>query len=112
VPGQDAAPLQPTEPPHTEVDDPAPFMGGTAMDRLAAAMPPRPSGALRAAWVATVLVLIGSAAAAVTWRDRVTRVWPASAWILGEAGQAIPGPVQPPHAEIPRRDVLPEKSHN
>ncbi len=62
----------------------------TAMDQLAAAPPPRRSSALPAAWVLTVLVLVGSAAAMVIWRGQVTRAWPASAWILGKTDRVVP----------------------
>jgi predicted Zn finger-like uncharacterized protein len=58
----------------------------TAMDRLAAAAAPRSSIGLRAAWVASVLLLVTSAAATVTWRGRIVQAWPASALILGDAG--------------------------
>ena len=75
------------EPPETPADnEPAdqPTIGGaTAMDRLAAASAPRQSIGLRAAWVASVVLLIGSAAATVTWRGRIVQAWPASALVFG-----------------------------
>jgi hypothetical protein len=70
------------------------------MDRLAAVAPPPASGGLKAAWVLTVLVLAGSAAAAMTWRDQVTRAWPATAWILGVADRAIPIAAQTAHTGV------------
>jgi hypothetical protein len=64
----------------------------TAMDQLAAAPPLRRSAALPAAWMLTVLVLVGSAAAVLIWRGQVTRAWPASAWILGKPDRVMPAP--------------------
>jgi hypothetical protein len=57
------------------------------MDRLAATPAPATSSAgLTGAWVLTVLVLAGSAAAAVIWRDTVMQAWPPSALILAPFG--------------------------
>ncbi|WP_428485090.1 zinc-ribbon domain-containing protein [Rhodopila sp.] len=66
----------------------------TAMDRLAAARPAPASVALRAAWAATLVILIGSAAATVIWRGKVVQAWPPSAWILGAGhpGQSVKQP--------------------
>jgi len=83
---QTSPPSEPDRPPETAVALPH----QTAMDQLAAAPPPRRSGALPAAWVLTVLILAGSAAAVVIWRGQVTRAWPASAWILGKADRVVP----------------------
>jgi hypothetical protein len=68
------------------------------MERLAATppAPPKPL-ALRAAWVVSVILLGGSAAAAVTWRGAVVRAWPASALILGH-GIPDGGAASAPHA--------------
>ena len=67
----------------------------TAMDRLSAspAMPPAPSNLLRA-WILTLVVLVGAAAATVIWRDAVMRAWPQSALILAPFGQPMPAPAQ------------------
>jgi predicted Zn finger-like uncharacterized protein len=106
VPVQDAATAAPDDGPVAEAEA-AMRAGDTAMDRLAAAAPARPSGALRAAWAVTVLALAGSAAAAFTWRSQVTQVWPASAWVLGVVDRVMPGTPPPLHAE-----VKPEKSRD
>jgi predicted Zn finger-like uncharacterized protein len=98
VPVQDTPTTPPDEAPHTEAQQQMPAAGETAMDRLAATTPRQPSGALRAAWAATVLVLVGSAAAAFTWRSHVTQVWPASAWVLGMVDRVVPAQAQPLHA--------------
>lgn len=73
----------PADAPHFE---PAGTGGATAMDRLAAASAPRPSISLRAAWVASVVLLVISVAATMTWRSRIVQAWPASALLLGSAG--------------------------
>jgi predicted Zn finger-like uncharacterized protein len=55
----------------------------TAMDRLAAVPEPAPSRvALLGAWILSVLVLIGAAAAISAWRDPIDRAWPPLARIL------------------------------
>jgi predicted Zn finger-like uncharacterized protein len=99
VPVGDAAATPPDEAPDTAVQQPMPAAGETAMDRLAATTPRQPSGALRAAWALTVLVLVGSAAAAFTWRSHVTQVWPASAWVLGMVDRVVPAQAQPLRAD-------------
>jgi predicted Zn finger-like uncharacterized protein len=97
VPMRDPAPSPPAEAPDAEAQEPTPAATQTAMDRLAATTPRQPSGALRAAWALTVLVLVGSAAAAFTWRSHVTQVWPASAWVLGMVDRVVPAQEQPLH---------------
>jgi hypothetical protein len=65
------------------------------MDRLAAASTaaaPRRT-ALMAAWLVTVLLLIGGTAATVTWRAAIMREWPPSSRILGLFGHD--GPEKP-----------------
>ncbi len=68
-----------------------------ARDRLAASggAAARRFGALQAAWAASLLLLAGSTAAAVTWRAQVTRAWPPSAWLLGMPAPALPVPAVP-----------------
>jgi predicted Zn finger-like uncharacterized protein len=68
----------------------------TAMDHLAAtaALPPRRSGGLIAAWILTLAVLIVAVAATIAWRDTVTRIWPASSRILGTADTPTPAPAR------------------
>ncbi|HEY4172819.1 MAG TPA: zinc-ribbon domain-containing protein [Rhodopila sp.] len=67
----------------------------TAMDRLSASpsIPAAPPNLLPA-WVLTVLVLVGAAAATVIWRDAVIQAWPQSALILAPFGQPMPTPAQ------------------
>jgi predicted Zn finger-like uncharacterized protein len=106
VPVQDAVALQPDDAPAAEAEiDPVPPIGETAMDRLAAAAPPRPSVVLRAAWLATILVLAGSAASAVIWRNHVTQMWPASARLLGLVDRVAPAQSLP--ADAKPRDAKP-----
>jgi hypothetical protein len=67
----------------------------TAMDRLAAEHPPRHSPAtLLAAWALTFVVLAGSLAATLTWREAVIRAWPSSALILAPFGHTAPESAQ------------------
>ncbi len=63
----------------------------TAMDRLVAgSRRPRASIALVAAWVLTLGVLGGGAAAVIVWRDSIVDSWPPSARILGtKAGLGV-----------------------
>ncbi|MBS0640753.1 MAG: zinc-ribbon domain-containing protein [Acetobacteraceae bacterium] len=75
-----------------------PAQAGSAMDRLAAQSPRRSPVALRTAWAASMLLLIGGAAAAYTWRSQVVRVWPPSARLLGAVAPDVHGPPQ----EAPR----------
>lgn len=64
----------------------------TAMDRLAAHPAPRPSVGLRAAWAASILVLVGAATAGFVWRAGIVEAWPPSARLLGSPL------VAPPHS--------------
>jgi hypothetical protein len=65
------------------------------MDRLAASPAAAPSSpGLLAAWVLTLVLLVGMLAATVTWRSTIIRVWPQSALILAPFGQAEPPPAQ------------------
>jgi predicted Zn finger-like uncharacterized protein len=105
VPVQDAVVVDPGEAAEVETDL-VPPVGETAMDRLAAAAPPRPSAVLRAAWLLTVLVLAGSAASALIWRDHVTRIWPASAWLLGRVDR-VAAPAQPLPGDAKHADTRP-----
>ena len=80
--------------------DPLPGPALSAMDRLAAPAPRRSLVALRAAWALSVLLLVGSVAAAYAWRGRVVHAWPPSGWVLGTAGDDMPAPPAhqpPPH---------------
>jgi predicted Zn finger-like uncharacterized protein len=63
----------------------------TAMDRLAASPPPAAfSTKLAAAWVLTVVLLVGAVTATVVWRQAAMRAWPPSALILAPFGQTPP----------------------
>jgi hypothetical protein len=53
------------------------------MDRLAAQAAPRPSMALRAAWAASILVLLGGTSAAFVWRVGIIEAWPPAGRLLG-----------------------------
>jgi predicted Zn finger-like uncharacterized protein len=79
-----------TEPPPPFDDPPAPpdLTGITAMDRLAgqAASVHRSSVALRAAWAASVLLLILLIAAALFWHADLARAWPPSARLFDALG--------------------------
>jgi hypothetical protein len=72
-----------------------PLPAVTAMDRLTAspAIPPSSPGLL-AAWILTLVVLVGIVAATLTWRDAIIRAWPQSAFVLAPFGQ--PTPAQTP----------------
>jgi predicted Zn finger-like uncharacterized protein len=73
----------------------------TAMDRLAATAPlPRRSIGLTAAWMATLVVLIGAIAATIVWREAAVRAWPPIGRILGTAG-GFEKAITPPNAEPP-----------
>src|ERR1700677_3892018 len=51
----------------------------TAMDRLsAAASGPRPTASLIAAWVMTLVAVVGAVGAVIAWREPLTRIWPPS----------------------------------
>jgi predicted Zn finger-like uncharacterized protein len=82
----------------------------TAMDRLAASPAPgAPSSRLAAAWILTVIVLVGAVTATVIWRQAAMRAWPPSALILAPFGQiafqpaqtAGNGPNEPPRNPAP-----------
>jgi predicted Zn finger-like uncharacterized protein len=78
------------EPPHPTVGT-SPPLAATAMDRLAAQAKPRPSIALRTAWAASILLLIGAATAGFVWRAGIVQAWPPSARLLGSpTGPALP----------------------
>lgn len=68
----------------------------TAMDRLA---PSRLHGrrdvGLVAAWIASVVLLVGAATATILCRSDVVRAWPASARLLGSPPVVV---ATPPHA--------------
>jgi len=82
-PVSDRTPEDRTEHPEEHVASLPPV---TAMDRLAAPLPPAPrSTRLTVAWALTFLILIAAMAATVTWRSSLVRVWPPSSRILGSA---------------------------
>ncbi|HEX4368717.1 MAG TPA: zinc-ribbon domain-containing protein [Rhodopila sp.] len=92
-PEQDAEPAPAEQAPFEAHIDPLPPV--TAMDRLAASPAAAPSSpGLLAAWVLTLVLLVGMLAATVTWRSTIIRVWPQSALILAPFGQAEPPPAQ------------------
>ncbi len=69
---------------HTEPDPLPPI---TAMDRLAipaARSPSRPAG-LRAAWIASVVLLAAAVVGAIVWRGPLVRIWPPASRILGQS---------------------------
>ena len=93
----DVAPHEPWPQPQQEAEasavrEPAPMPAAapgmaTALDRLAAApdLPrARSVAGLRAAWAASILLLLCSAAATYVWRTRLVAVWPPAARILGK----------------------------
>jgi predicted Zn finger-like uncharacterized protein len=85
---------EPAEPPPSDFQA-APWPPMTAMDRLAASPPRGPSPAvLLGAWVLTFVVLAGTLAATVAWREDVMRAWPPSALILAPFGHTAPEPAQ------------------
>jgi predicted Zn finger-like uncharacterized protein len=95
-PSDPTAPVDPTALPGGESEH---FADGlpeiTAMDRLAASPALLPSRAgLIAAWVLTVAVLAGAAAAVFGWRDTVVRAWPPSGRILATIGHTTAPAVQ------------------
>ena len=54
------------------------------MEPLAASRsPPHSRVGLMAAWVSTILVLVGAVAATIMWRQDIVRHWPPSSRILG-----------------------------
>lgn len=58
------------------------------LDRLSVqSHAPRPPLALKAAWGASIILLLLCGAGTVVWRDTVVRHWPAGALILGAADQ-------------------------
>jgi predicted Zn finger-like uncharacterized protein len=90
---EDAEPAPPGQIPFESQIEPLPPV--TAMDRLSAApaIPPSSPGLL-AAWILTLVVLVGALAATVTWRDAIIRVWPQSALVLAPFGQPASEPAQ------------------
>jgi predicted Zn finger-like uncharacterized protein len=66
--------------------------GLTAMDRLAQPLPLRSSGgaALRIAWLAIVVVILGLLWGAYAWRADVMADWPPSARLYSLLGLAAP----------------------
>jgi predicted Zn finger-like uncharacterized protein len=82
--------LELAEPPGPEALPPV-----TAMDRLAASPPPVASSSkLAAAWMLTLVVLVGAVTATVVWRQAAMRAWPPSALILAPFGQSQAQPAQ------------------
>jgi hypothetical protein len=78
-PEPEPAPLLPPEPAESVISRavPAPL---TAMDRLAAhPASTHTSLQLRAAWVASLVLLVLAAGAAYGWRSQIVAVWPPSA---------------------------------
>ena len=72
-----------------------PLPAVTAMDRLAASQSAPPSSpALLVAWILTLVLLVGTLAATVTWRGAIMQAWPQSALILAPFGQPAPAPAQ------------------
>jgi len=80
-------------PPASEPIAPPPL---TAMDRLAAqpASLPRTSAALRAAWVASFVVLALLVWSSVAWRAELMHAWPPSIRVFDAIGL---GPAPPAH---------------
>ncbi len=63
-----------------------------AMDRLGLTSKPAPEtgrAALRAAWAASILVLILAAAAGYTWRDGLMQAWPPSQRVYAALGLPV-----------------------
>jgi hypothetical protein len=66
------------------VGEPLPPVRLTAMERLSSPAPPPARGvALILAWVATLAILIGAAAAVLIWREQIVQLWPPSVRLLG-----------------------------
>jgi predicted Zn finger-like uncharacterized protein len=89
----------PAEPPEHEVASPAeiasPLPQITAMDRLAASPAPVPSRAsLIGAWVLSVAVLVGAAAATVSYRHEIMGLWPSSGRILAPIDHMMSKPAR------------------
>lgn len=78
-----------TEPPQ-EREPESPRL--SAMDRLAQTAPPRSSrgAALRATWVASIVVILGLLWGAYAWRADVMADWPPSVRLYSLLGLAIP----------------------
>ncbi|HVZ09856.1 zinc-ribbon domain-containing protein [Rhodopila sp.] len=111
VPAHDPAPqaaaespaaTPPSAPPETAVTVPAATVpaGPTAMDRLVAQAPHTSQVGLRAAWMASILVLAAAVAAAFIWRADITTAWPPAVRVLGgAAASAVEAPrpgIDPP----------------
>lgn len=95
VPAHTAADVVP--PPEPAPSDPqaAPWPPMTAMERLAASPPRAQSPAiLLGAWVLTFVLLTGTLAATVIWREAVMRAWPPSTLILAPFGHPAADPAQ------------------
>jgi predicted Zn finger-like uncharacterized protein len=60
----------------------------TAMDRLAQAAPTRGGGALRAAWAASIVLLLVLGWAFFAWRGDLVHAWPASIRLYSALGLA------------------------
>jgi len=65
----------------------------SAMERLAAPAPkPRSPLLLRAAWAASVAVLVLAAGAAIMWRGEIVAAWPPSGLAYAALGMHPGGP--------------------
>jgi predicted Zn finger-like uncharacterized protein len=92
--GDVVPPQEPAEPPPSDPQA-APWPPMTAMERLAASPPRGHSPAiLLGAWVLTLVLLTGTLAATVIWREAVMRAWPPSTLILAPFGHAAADPAQ------------------
>lgn len=67
----------------------------SAMERLAAPAPkPRSPLLLRAAWAASVALLVLAAGAAILWRSEIVAAWPPSGLAYAALGMHPGGPSQ------------------
>lgn len=87
------APLRPRQ----QLVAPAPAL--TAMDRLASqpAPLPRTSSGVRAAWAASLVMLLLFGWGVVAWRADLMRAWPPSTRFYDAIGLAPPAPPPPAH---------------
>lgn len=81
---------EPLAKPEPETEPETPRL--TALDRLAQRAPPRSSGgaALRAAWAASIVVVLGLLWTAYAWRADVMADWPPSVRLYSLLGLAAP----------------------
>lgn len=82
----------PAEPEHQEAQADASFDSQLPEDAGSAVVPrPKPSPALTAAWIASVLVVLGLLWGAYSARESITHAWPASARAYAALGLQLPG---------------------